>query len=302
MTNLLLGERTARDIDSQVERILADLGQPEPPLRLEVVRDLLHLDRAYYSSGETTVLQETIHHIRVAGKQVLLRPTLLLEVIRKCDLKALWLPDRKRILIDAEMPAAKQRWGEGHEIGHSIVPWHETMTHGDHRYTLSFSCQQQLEAEANYAAGRLLFLRNRFVEELHGSPITFDRIRDLSKRFGNTITSTLWRAVESLNTPAIGMVSIRPHETPSNGDAAVRHFIRSRPFAERFDTITDLDLFGVLSQYCSTGRGPLGRANVVLPDANGVEHVFHFESFDNHHDTLTLGLYQGLRPCVASVL
>lgn len=302
MTNLLLSERTARDIDQQVERVLSDLGRPEPPLRLEMVREILHLDRAYYSSGETTALQETIHHIRVAGKQVLRRPSLLLDVIRKCELKALWLPDRKRILIDAELPEAKQRWGEGHEIGHSIVPWHESMTHGDQRYTLSFSCQQQLEAEANYAAGRLLFLRNRFVEELRDGQITFDRIRELSRLFGNTITSTLWRAVESLDLPAIGLVSIRPHEAPSNGDAAVRHFIRSRSFAERFDTITDLDLFAVLGQYCSLGRGPLGQADVVLPDANGIEHVFHFESFDNHHDTLTLGLYQGLRTCVASVV
>jgi len=301
VTNLLLGERTAREIDEQVEKVLSDLGQPELPLRLEVVRELLRLDRAYYSSGETSVLQETIHHIRVAGKQVLRRPSLLLDVVRKCELKALWLPDRKRILIDAELPESKQRWGEGHEIGHSIVPWHESMTHGDHRYTLSFSCQQQLEAEANYAAGRLLFLRNRFVEEIHGSPITFDRIRELGKLFGNTITSTLWRAVESLDVPAIGLVSIRPHEVPSNGDAAVRHFIRSPSFAERFDTITDLDLFGVLGRYCSSGRGPVGKADVALPDTNGIEHLFRFESFDNYHDTLTLGLYQGLRPCVVAV-
>jgi hypothetical protein len=300
VTNLLLSERTARDIDGQVEKVLSDLGQPEPPLRLEVVRELLHLDRAYYSTGETGVLQETVHRIRVAGKQVLRRPSLLLDVVRKCDIKALWLPDRKRILIDAELPEPKQRWGEGHEIGHSTVPWHEAMAHGDHRFTLSLSCQQQLEAEANYAAGRLLFLRNRFVEEIHASEVTFDRVRELSKLFGNTITSTLWRAIESLDVPAIGLVSIRPHEVPSNGEVAVRHFIRSRAFAERFDTITDLDLFRVLGRYCSSGRGPLGKADVVLPDTNGIEHVFRFESFDNYHDTLTLGLYQGLRPCVVS--
>jgi hypothetical protein len=125
LQNKHLDERTARDIDSKVRKVLRDLGNPKPPLRLEYVRDVLELDRAYYSSTDDGVLHETVHRLKMAGKQVIRRPRLLLEVVKKLELKALWVPDRNRILIDAELPSAKQRWGEAHEIGHSLLPWHE---------------------------------------------------------------------------------------------------------------------------------------------------------------------------------
>ena len=43
--NRFLSDKTARDIDERVERVLRGLGDPEPPLRLEDVRELLNLDR-----------------------------------------------------------------------------------------------------------------------------------------------------------------------------------------------------------------------------------------------------------------
>ena len=43
--NHLIKEKTAHDIDQRVERVLRGLGNPEPPLRLEDVRELLKLDR-----------------------------------------------------------------------------------------------------------------------------------------------------------------------------------------------------------------------------------------------------------------
>lgn len=112
MLNRFLTEQTAQDIDLKVKKILKDLDDPEPPLRLELVRELLKLDRAFYSSSDDGAVKETIHRLKVAGKQVLKRPSLLYDAIRKWDLKALWVPDRKRILIDSELPSPKQRWGE----------------------------------------------------------------------------------------------------------------------------------------------------------------------------------------------
>ena len=77
MRNIFLDERTARDIDRVVTKVLRDLEHPEPPLRLELVRELLSLDRAYYSSTDTGVLEETVHRLLIAGKQLIKRPTLL---------------------------------------------------------------------------------------------------------------------------------------------------------------------------------------------------------------------------------
>lgn len=48
--NRFLSYRTARDIDKRVERVLKGLGDPEPPLRLDEVRELLKLDRGFYTA------------------------------------------------------------------------------------------------------------------------------------------------------------------------------------------------------------------------------------------------------------
>ncbi len=125
--NLILSAKTSQDIDRRVERILKGLGNPEPPLRLEDVRELLKLDLAFYRANDPGILSETISRIRVAAIQVYKRPALLGEVIKKMSLKALYLPDRKRILLDGDLPLLKHRWNEAHEIGHSIVPWHDDM-------------------------------------------------------------------------------------------------------------------------------------------------------------------------------
>ncbi len=91
MKNAFLRKQTARDIDDQVQKILNDLGSPQPPLQLEDVRELLRLDRHYYSTAEDGVLREVAHRLRVAGKQVLARPALIGDAIKKWDLRALYL-------------------------------------------------------------------------------------------------------------------------------------------------------------------------------------------------------------------
>lgn len=45
--------------------------------------------------------------------------------MRKFDSRALYIPDRKRILLDQSQPKPKLRWNEAHEVDHSILPWHE---------------------------------------------------------------------------------------------------------------------------------------------------------------------------------
>jgi hypothetical protein len=291
--NTFLKERTAQDIDNRVARILKDLGDPQPPLRLEIVREQLRLDLAYYSASDTGILAETVHRLKVAGKQVIERPGLLLDAVRKWELKALWVPDRKRILIDSELPSAKQRWGEAHEIGHSILPWHEVVMHGDRKRTLSLACEQQVENEANYAAGRLLFLQDVFIERLNGSELTFDFVKSLSKTFGNTMTSTLWRAVESCDKAVFGLVSQHPKHPLF--DEPLRYFVRSRSFSAAFGHIAAMDIFGALKAFCFGNRGPIGAGEMLLIDSNGSQHEFFAEAFFNTHEALTLGVYRKAR-------
>jgi hypothetical protein len=114
MRNVFLDVRTARDIDAVAAKILKGLGNPEPPLNLDDVRALQKLDRQYYSPVEEGLLREYISKAYIGAKQVFLRPTLILDIVRKRSLKALYLPDRKRILTDSSEPELKWRWNEAH--------------------------------------------------------------------------------------------------------------------------------------------------------------------------------------------
>ena len=136
MRNLLLDQYATADIDQFVGKVLSDLGNPDPPLKLAEVRELLRLGKAFYSSTHDSAIREVAHKLKVAGQPVLARPTILKDIIGKLGLKALLLPDRRRILIDSEVPGQKQRWSEAHQIGHDVIPWHADTMLGDNKSTL----------------------------------------------------------------------------------------------------------------------------------------------------------------------
>jgi len=301
MRNVSLGPRTVADIDGQVDKVLRGLGSPEPPIDLRVVRELLKLDRGYYSTTDDSLLRETFSKLKVAGQQMLKRPTLLADAVRALSLKALYLPDQERILIDKDLPLLKHRWNEAHEIGHDLIPWHIGMMLGDTEQTLTLACHEVMEAEANYAAGHLLFLAGRFGAQAAASTPSLDLVRGLSKSFGNTMTATLWRFAEQGHAGRAMVVLVTGHPHPACRKAdfdpsnPCRYCVESPPFRQRFGRLTEVDLFALITSYCGAqGGGGLGQAEVVLHDHNGVAHVFAFETFFNRHEALTLGYW--LRP------
>ena len=297
--NKILRPRTLSDIDHRVERVLRGLGDPEPPLQLSQVRELLKLDRSFYTSNDPTLLQETISRIRIAGIQVFKRPTLLAEAVLKFDLRSLYLPDQRRILLDKSQPELKHRWNEAHEIGHSLLPWHADAMLGDNKYTLVPTCHEQVETEANFAAGRLIFLRNRFSTQANDHDPSIESVKTLKPQFGNTYTTTFWRCIETwgMERPIVGLITGHPHaaKRPADFDPAkpCRHFIQSRAFAERFARINERELYEIIAGNCTASRGgPLGCCDAILTDDNGVDQVFYFEMFSFDHSVLTLGVYQ----------
>ena len=100
MKNQPIDPFAAQDIREQIDKILRGLGNPEPPLNLVDVRELLKLDTQFYSTTNTGWLRESVSKIKVGAKQLAMRPALILDVVSRADLKALWIPDRKRILIN----------------------------------------------------------------------------------------------------------------------------------------------------------------------------------------------------------
>lgn len=300
--NVLLKPKVVADIDAQVEAVLRRLGNPEPPLDLRIVREALKLDFGYYSARDAGLLRETVALLRVAGKQVMLRPSLLIEAVRKMDLRALYIPDQKRILLDQDQPKLKHRWNEAHEIGHSIIEWHAGAMLGDDDHTLIPACHAKIEAEANFAAARMLFLRDRFRDEVRQLAPGFDSLKNLAKRYGNTQASTFWRAIEywGVDTPMVGLITGHPHPAKRKDDfdpaAPCKHFIQSPAFAAAFSTLRETEVFDQVVDYCGSQRGgSLGEADILLLDDNGEAHIFAFESFHFYHQTLTLGIHQSAR-------
>jgi hypothetical protein len=161
-----------------------------------------------------------------------------------------------------------------------------------------------VEAEANYGAGRLLFLQGIFDEFVRSSKPSFDLVQKAQKDFGNTLTTSFWRLVETLDIPALGVVGKHPHHDRRDINSAqpFRYFIRSRKFLEQFSSIADADVLDMIRSYCSwKKRGPLGESELVLIDDNGDEHIFLFETFSNTHDVLTLITYIARRAAVVVV-
>lgn len=287
MRNRYLSATTARAIDQQVEKVLRGLGDPEPPLRLEEVIELLKLDRQYYTSTDDGIFRETFNRIRVGAIQIFQRPTLLKEAIMKLELRALYVPDKKRILIDSDLPSPKVRHASAHEITHELcIEWHEHVLFGDSHTTISEACHEQVENEANYGAGRLLTLQDRFVDEVCGQVFTLKAIGDLAKYYGNTWSSTLWRVVETLDIPAFAVIGKHPRY---DSDAIIRYFIRSRRFQAEFPDFDERQACDLLRSYCGySKRGPLGNDEFTMQNIRGEKFTFQIESFANTHDVLTL--------------
>ena len=286
-------KRVCKKIETRTQRILDELGNPDPPLCLDTVRELLEMDRSYFSSDDHGLLNKTFSRLKRAGKQILKRPSILKDAIKKFDLRALYLPDQKRIIIDDQVPLPKQRWLEGHEIGHGILPWHNEMMLGDDDVTPTASTHDKMEAEANYAAGSLLFLNQRFVEEVKSSPPSMASILKLKKTYGNTLTTTFWRTVEHCGeeVPILGLIGQHPKDF-SNEKPDFKHIILSRDFREKFEPPELDNLKSKIALYCHRNKGPLGNRSLLLADKNGDTHSFKFETFYNGYAALTLAVYQ----------
>ncbi len=284
MKNPPIGNSERKLIDKAVRRLLSDLKGVEPPLSLDIVREQLQLDREYYSSKDPGLVREVIHSLKVAGREMLSNRTLLGRMIDKLGLRAFLFWDQNRILIDQDLHHIKHRWAEGHEIGHKLLFWHQQYLLGDSKNELSPDCHATIEAEANFAAGQLLFMQERFIEEARSVPVSLDSLKRLHQRFGNSNASTLWRLVEECagTTPMVGIVSEHPHRLSSEFDRAApcRYVIESTMFRAHFSNTSEPQLFDLLTEVCNRkSGGPLGAKEVELVDNNCGRHEFLFESF-----------------------
>jgi hypothetical protein len=300
-----VGEKEKHDIRAQVARILRDLGDPEPPLRLSDVRKLLSLDLRYYSSSDPGLVTELTHRFKLFARKSLSDVGKhLLTALTKSRLCSFWVPDDSRILMDKTVPERKQRWIEAHEILHSIIPWHRYFLLGDNEQTLDPACRATLELEANYGAGRLLSLQDRLASEARELDFTFKSIKAIAGRYNNSIASTFWRVVEDRDPtqPVFGVISVHPRHQDigaHEGPDPWRYYIRSEAFRNQFATTEPVTVYELIKKHASSRRtGPVFTAQNVLADVNGQEWIFQLESFSTGHALLTCGYPVRKRECL----
>jgi len=307
MDEVIVGEHERRQINAQVQRVLRDLGNPEPPLKLEDVRKLLSLDLQYYRSTDPGLIAELTHRFNLLAKKSI--PNLgrhLLSALAKSKLCAFWVPDSARILIDEAEPEPKHRWMEAHEVAHSLTPWHRGFLLGDSKQSLDPACHATLEVEANYGAGRLLFLQDRFRQDAQDLPFDFTSVKTLSQRYANSIVSTCWRLIEERNPEqaTFGLISVHPHYDHIGSHDGIdpwRYFIRSAQFRLQFQHIEPADIFALVGRHATRRRtGPILLAEDVLIDVTGKAFEFSLESFATQHAFMTMGCLTRVRaPVVA---
>jgi hypothetical protein len=284
----LIDQRTKRDIEKLVERLLKDIDALEPPLRLQDVLDHLKLFTRYYNLDDPNLIRETEHKIRISAQIGLKK---IKKIFRKISLKAMTFPEEGKILIDNSIPNIKQRWAESHEICHNLIPTHKYFLIGDVSETLDPEYQEMLEAEANYGSSALIFMGKAFSKEALDMADEWKTIMYFKKKYGNTIASTLRRYVQFSNdTPKIGFIHT-PRWMPKPDDQIdrCRHFIKSKKFDKKFSKVSSKIILDNVEAYISQRRGgPVGEGEFVLSDDNGDLHKFVGSSFFNRYYVMTL--------------
>lgn len=273
---------------AEIERIAAatlrDAGLTEPPLSVEHLLEHVHLHRDYYDLANPGFLDRAKHRLRIHGQK-------LVDIINKVRLQAVLLFDENRICIDQELPKIKHPWASCHETGHRLLPWHTPFFFGDTAQTLDPAYQADLEVEANYAAGRLLFLGNRFTEEAMDLSPTIEAVKSLAKRYRASLTTTLRRYVEQGPDLAMAMLVSTPSwaEQPNDQEHRWRHFVPSVRFATLFPELTADSLRTALDGHAAYRRGgKVAEFQLGLIDARGDRHELRVWSFNNQHYLLTL--------------
>jgi IrrE N-terminal-like domain len=82
-------------------------------------------------------------------------------------LGALWFEERA-LFVERTQSRARRRFTEAHELGHLLCPWHRAVVRLDTAGELFGVRGVGIEAEANLAAGELIFQGARFTAEAAG--------------------------------------------------------------------------------------------------------------------------------------
>jgi hypothetical protein len=282
-------EATCQEIDKAINRTLKDAGLKEPPFLIEDILEYLDVDREFYDLEDVTLLRRFWHKVKIKGQK-------LVNIVRKVDLHAIWLPDRDQILVDTSLPEPKKEWASFHDSVHTILEWHRPYFLGDTAQTLDPDFQEMLEGEANYGSSCLMFGGKLFTKEALDTTPEWKSIGLMKKRYKKSWVTTARRYVQFSHDLPMALVISTPwwKDIPDDQGDRCRHFIPSKKFLINFACVNPNMILPEIAENSHERRGgPVGEFGLCLPDVNTEMHEFYAESFFNQHDIITFIVYRG---------
>jgi ACT domain/IrrE N-terminal-like domain len=98
-------------------------------------------------------------------------------------LGAFWKEERV-VFIDEEQGESRRQWTDAHEAVHVMCGWHAEVLRLDNEDTLFKELHDEIEAEANYGAGHLVFQGGRFHRRALADQISIRTPIALSSSYG----------------------------------------------------------------------------------------------------------------------
>lgn len=284
-----MDQNTQDAIEKITHRLLSDTGLASPPFHIDPLLEHLKLDRDYYSLEDPSFLRKIQHKIQVGAKKFLSIP-------KKINLVALWLPDKKSILIDSSLPKLKVPWASFHELGHSIIPWHHEYFMGDTAQTLEPSFQEQLEEEANFAASTLMFGGDLFTQEALDTNPEWKSIQALKNRYETTFPVLIHRYIRFTHSRPMAMITSTPpwKEIPPEQETSFRRFVASNEFLEAFPTFSPESMVPMIGEDLTAQNhsSVIDEFAFSMDDIDGNTHEFYAETFFNTYYLITLMVQQ----------
>jgi len=279
-----LDANTSKEIEKVTWGLLREAGITSPPVKVPAIIEQLDLYREFYDLQNPTFLERTKHKIIVDGRK-------LIDIVSRIKLVAVLFFDEDRIVLDTGLPTIKHDWATCHEVGHSVLPWHKAYFRGDTAQTLDPAWQEQLEAEANYAASELMFCGPVFDQEARDVTPNWEGFAKLAQRYGKSMTATLRRLVTHSPDQVMAMTVSTPFwkEKPADQPKRWRHFAMSPRFRADFANVTPEALLAHVDAHSEQrSGGPVAEFAFSLDDDDGESHEFYAKSFYNRYYILTL--------------
>ena len=203
-------------------------------------------------------------------------------------LGALWFEERA-LFVERTQSRARRRFTEAHEIGHLLCPWHRAAVRLDTAGELFGALGVGIEAEANLAAGELIFQGGRFTAEAAAGERSLRTPLALADAYGASGHAAAHHYVER-HADAMALL-IAGRWPDAGGRLPVWRSVESRAFAASVGPLA-----GRLPHVPATGAAPLAeaveaarRSSVPVPGALTVGgRTLRAEVVNNRHCHLIL--------------